>query len=202
MTNRFNQCYIFIWCILRRHTKTIYHFVPFCFSFFFFFFLDAEQLNFSISRLVKTPDSDDEDNNNTYEHQNHHRIHHERNGKMSPHSELTSSCKDSCTKSRSRSSSRSRCASRSCSVSSPELEVDSPPPPPLPLRINDSPSTTNIFQVSAPQYDSQQNSFNSNIIILHYLECRKAIGNIFGVGTFTRRRSTANCKITHNKSII
>lgn len=133
-------------CACQR-AKTIYHFVLH-FSFFFSLFsLSSEQLNFSISRLVKTPDSDDEDNNNTYEHQNHHRIHHERNGKMSPHSELTSSCKDSCTKSRSRSSSRSRCASRSCSVSSPELEVDSPPPPPLPLRINDSPSTTNIFQV-------------------------------------------------------
>lgn len=117
----------------------------------------AEHLNFSISRLVKTPDSDDEDNNNTYEHQNHHhhhhRVHHERrnHGKLTPHSELTSSCKDSCTKSRSRSSSRSRCASRSCSASSPELEVDSPPPPPLPLRINDSPSTTtNLFQVTMP----------------------------------------------------
>lgn len=122
--------------------------ILFIFRFSFCAFTFPEQLNFSISRLVKTPDSDDEDNNNTYEHQNHHRIHHEQNGKMSPHSELTSSCKDSCTKSRSRSSSRSRCASRSCSVSSPELEVDSPPPPPLPLRINDSPRTTNIFQVS------------------------------------------------------
>lgn len=122
--------------------ETIYHFVHSS-----LLFLSPEQLNFSISRLVKTPDSDDEDNNNTYEHQNHHRIQHEQNGKMSPHSELTSSCKDSCTKSRSRSSSRSRCASRSCSVSSPELEVDSPPPPPLPLRINDSSSTTNLFQV-------------------------------------------------------
>lgn len=111
---------------------------------FFALFYFLEQLNFSISRLVKTPDSDDEDNNNTYEHQNHHRIHHhEAHGKVSPHSELTSSCKDSCTKSRSRSSSQSHCASRSCSVS-PELEVDSPPPP---LRINDSPITTNIFQV-------------------------------------------------------
>lgn len=138
--------YRFIWFISCRRDKTIYHFVQHV-SFAFLFSLSPEQLNFSISRLVKTPDSDDEDNNNTYEHQNHHRIHHERNGKMSPHSELTSSCKDSCTKSRSRSSSRSRCASRSCSVSSPELEVDSPPPPPLPLRINDSPSTTNIFQV-------------------------------------------------------
>ncbi|XP_031623379.1 zinc finger protein 782 [Contarinia nasturtii] len=98
-----------------------------------------EQLNFSISRLVKGPDSDDEDNNNTYEQRNHHRTQ-ETNGKVTPHSEVESSCKDSCTKSRS--SSRSRSPTRSCSVS-PELEVDSPPPP---LRMNESPTTTNIFQ--------------------------------------------------------
>lgn len=110
------------------------------------FFFTIDQLNFSISRLVKTPDSDDEDNNNTYEHQNHHRVHTETNGRNTPHSELTSSCKDSCSKSRSRSSSRSRCVSRSCSVS-PELEVDSPPPPPAPLCIRDSPIPTNLFQV-------------------------------------------------------
>lgn len=92
----------------------------------------SDQLNFSISRLVRSPESDDEDNNNTYHHE-----------KISPLSQVTSSCKDSCTKSRSRSSSQSRFASRSCSVS-PELEVDSPPPP---LRINDSPTNTNLFQV-------------------------------------------------------
>lgn len=107
-------------------------------------FSSTEQLNFSISRLVKATDSDDEDNNNTYEQRNHQRTHQETNGKVTPHSEVESSCKDSCTKSRSRSSSRSRSPTRSCSVS-PELEVDSPPPP---LRMNESPTTTNIFQVS------------------------------------------------------
>lgn len=112
---------------------------------FVFVFSSTEQLNFSISRLVKGPDSDDEDNNNTYEQRNHQRTQ-GINGKVTPHSEVESSCKDSCTKSRSRSSSRSRSRSpaRSCSVS-PELEVDSPPPP---LRMNESPTTTNIFQVS------------------------------------------------------
>lgn len=109
-----------------------------------FAFLSTEQLNFSISRLVKDPDSDDEDNNNSYEQRNHQRTHHESNGKVTPHSEVESSCKDSCTKSRSRSSSRSRSPTRSCSVS-PELEVDSPPPP---LRMNESPTNTNIFQVN------------------------------------------------------
>lgn len=66
-----------------------------------------DRLKFSISRLVQTPDSDDEDNNNTYEHHNHHKAH-DVNGKTTPHSEIASSCKDSCTKSRSRSSSPSR----------------------------------------------------------------------------------------------
>lgn len=116
------------------------------FRFFFFFFQKLlEHLNFSISRLVRNADSDDEDNNNSYhpggrdQRTNNHE-------KVSPVSELTASYKDSCIKSRSRSSSQSHYASRSCSVS-PELEVDSPPPPTI--RVNDSPtSTTNLLKVS------------------------------------------------------
>lgn len=97
-------------------------------SFTIYFLFFSEQLNFSISRLVKkSQESEDEDNNNTY---------HE---KISPLSNFSSSFKDNSTKSRSRSSSQSRFASRSCSVS-PELEVDSPPPSPAPLRITESPS--------------------------------------------------------------
>lgn len=76
--------------------------------------------------MVKSQESEDEDNNNTY---------HE---KISPLSDFSSSFKDNSSKSRSRSSSQSRFASRSCSVS-PELEVDSPPPSPTPLRITESP---------------------------------------------------------------
>lgn len=34
------------------------------------------------------------------------------------------------------------------------------------------------------------------------LECREAIGNIFGVGSATRRRSPAHCEITNDKSIV
>lgn len=110
----------------------------------------TEHLNFSISRLVKDADSEDEDNNNIYDHRNHHEIHRvEANGKITPHSEFTSSYKDSKSQSRSRSNSRSRsssrCASRSCT--SPELEVDSPPPPSTTYCIENSPPKTSIFQV-------------------------------------------------------
>ncbi|KAJ6649898.1 Zinc finger protein [Pseudolycoriella hygida] len=115
-----------------------------------------DHLNFGISRLVKSQESEDEDNNNTYHDE-----------KISPLSDFSSSFKDNCSKSRSRSSSRSRYASRSCSVS-PELEVDSPPP----LRITDSPSTTLIqssknseqFSVSALLREDQPRKTKSPTI--------------------------------------
>lgn len=153
-----------------------------------FSLLCIEQLNFSISRLVKSADSDDEDNNNSYEQQNHH--HHRKNGKVTPHSEVASSCKDSCTKSRSRSSSRSRSPTRSCSVS-PELEVDSPPPP---LRMNESPTTTNIFQVNFEEKYSLLWMLNPNE--LFKTERRQKIRNIFGISIIAWRWSPCTSKIT------
>lgn len=94
---------------------------------------------------MRNADSDEEDNNNSY-HQSSHDNGMHNHEKISPVSELTANCKDSCTKPRSRSSSQSHYASRSCSVS-PELEVDSPPPPTI--RVTDSPtSTKNMLKVS------------------------------------------------------
>lgn len=128
---------------------------------FFFHCFPTDELTFSINRLVKPTEatSEDEDNNNTYEHKSSpicdsthelvNNIHH-----ASRHHFLREF------RSRSRSQSRSprddmRSRSRSSSL---ELEVDSPPPlPAKSISVSESPVTelstsskkSEIFSVSA-----------------------------------------------------